>query len=154
MVIREAGLLFRGFTLVSAQFQETGAEKIDKDLRSGLLTAILSFAECAFDSNTIEYFEGKKFVIAFIHDKINAHDSIDPELFVGYAILSKQKKIGKYIRKNVIPSLQLIILQFKSMFEGKNLSEVSQFKEFESVLGSTFGNSTKKTGQKLEGVFY
>ena len=45
MVIREAGLLFRGFTLINGFYHQTSDEPIDKDLRSGLLTAMLNFAE-------------------------------------------------------------------------------------------------------------
>ncbi|MFW9947941.1 MAG: hypothetical protein ACFFDX_14045, partial [Candidatus Odinarchaeota archaeon] len=101
MVIREAGLLFRGFNLVKKSYHKTTLGKIGTDLRSGLLTALLNFADTAFTHNTIEYFEGNKFVIAFINDEIMAEDSINPELLVSYAIFDKEKRIDKYIRKIV-----------------------------------------------------
>ena len=75
MVIREAGLLFRGFTLVNGSYHQTSGDKIDIDLRSGLLTALLSFAESAFNSDMIEYFEGAKFCIAFTEDEILSIES-------------------------------------------------------------------------------
>jgi len=36
MVIREVGLLFRGFTLVKKSYHKTTLGKIDSDLRSGV----------------------------------------------------------------------------------------------------------------------
>ena len=48
MVVREAGLIFRGFNLVKRSYHKSTKGKIDDDLRSGLLTAIKSFAESAF----------------------------------------------------------------------------------------------------------
>ena len=95
MVVREAGLFFRGFTVVKKSYHKTSLGKIDADLRSGLLTAILNFAESAFSQGLVEYFEGKKFIIAFIGDKILADNSIEPELLISYAILDKEKKIDK-----------------------------------------------------------
>ena len=60
MVVREAGVMFRGFTLVKKTFHKTDKGKIDIDLRSGLLDAIMSFAESAFMKSSVEYFQGKK----------------------------------------------------------------------------------------------
>ncbi|MFX1387596.1 MAG: hypothetical protein ACFE9M_10305, partial [Promethearchaeota archaeon] len=86
MVVREAGLLFRGFTLVKKSYHKTSMGKIDTDLRSGLLTAILNFAQSTFSKDIIEYFEGKKYIITFTEDEIMSEGSIDPELIISYAI--------------------------------------------------------------------
>jgi hypothetical protein len=154
MVIREAGLLFRGFTLVKKSYHKTSLGKIDSDLRSGLLTALLNFAETAFSENFIEYFEGKKYTIAFIKDEILAEDSVEPELLISYAILDKEKKIDKYINKILQPLLKKASEDFKTLNTGKNLSEVSQFKEFKKIFDDIYGPDTKKIDQKLEGLFY
>lgn len=154
MVIREAGLLFRGFTLVKKSYHKTTLGKIDTDLRSGLLTALLNFADTAFTQNTIEYFEGKKFVIAFINDEITAEDSINPESLVSYAIFDKEKKIDKYIRKILKPLLTNVASEFKKKNNKKNLSEVSQFKDFKEILDQIFGSDTQNVDQKLKGLFY
>ena len=74
MVIREVGLLFRGFTLVKKSYHKTTLGKIDADLRSGLLTALLNFAETAFSTGSVEYFQGNRFTIAFINAKILSDD--------------------------------------------------------------------------------
>ena len=154
MVIREAGLLFRGFTLVKKSYHKSTLGKIDTDLRSGLLTAILNFAETAFSNDFIEYFEGKKYVIAFRNNEITAEDSMEPELLISYAIMDKEKRIEKYIHKVVQPILKMIVEEFKSKYEGRNLSEVTQFKNFKETLDKMFGTDTENVDQKLKGTFY
>ncbi len=153
-MIRETGLLFRGFTLVKKSYHKTTLGKIDTDLRSGLLTALLNFAEAAFDTGAVEYFEGNKFTLAFINDKILADDSVEPELLVSYAIIDKQKKVDKYVFKIVHPLLIKVAKEFKAQNEGKNLSEISQFKIFKNNLDEIFGSNTKNIDQKLRGLFY
>ena len=154
MVIREAGLLFRGFNLVKKSYHKSTLGKIDSDLRSGLLTALLTFAETAFESDSIEYFEGGKFVIAFINDKIRAEDSIDPELLISYVIMDKEKKIDKHITKVVKPMLIKLANEFKHKNELKNLSEVSQFTAFKKDIDEIFGSEAQNIDQKLQGLFY
>ena len=157
MVIREAGILFRGFSLASASYHKTSDEQIDSDLRSGLLTALLNFAENAFSSYSVEYFEMNKFVIAFIDENIKPADSYHPERLISYAImdkLSSQRKIEKTIHKVVQPSLKKIVYKFKSMYDGKNLSHISQFKDFKTELDTILGTDTKTVDQKLKGTFF
>ena len=154
MVIREAGLLFRGFNLVKKSYHKSTLGKIDSDLRSGLLTALLTFAETAFESDSIEYFEGGKLVIAFINDKIRAEDSIDPELLISYVIMDKEKKIDKHITKVVKPMLIKLASEFKHKNELKNLSEVSQFTAFKKDIDEIFGSEAQNIDQKLQGLFY
>jgi hypothetical protein len=157
MVIREAGILFRGFSLTSASYHKTSDGKIDGDLRNGLLTALVNFAESAFSSHTVEYFEMSKYIIAFIDENIKPADSPRPERIISYAILDKltsQKKIEKAIHKVVQPSLKKIIYKFKSMYDGKNLSHISQFKNFKDELDIIFGSDTKTIDQKLKGTFF
>lgn len=155
MVIREAGLLFRGFTLVNGQYHKSGEAEIDKDLRAGLLTAMLNFAETAFKVDLIEYFEGSKYIVAFTGDSIMAKDSIDPEPLIGYAILDKQKKIDRHIKKIVIPLLKRVIKEFSDEHSGKNLSEISQFRGFKANnLDRIFGSTTKKIDDRLRNTIF
>ncbi len=153
MVVREAGLLFRGFTLVKKSYHKSTKGKIDTDLRSGLLTAILNFAQSTFSKDLVEYFEGKKFLIAFTEDEINSKDSFEPELLISYVILDKEKKVEKYIRKIIRPLLKQMSKEFKSLNTGKNLSEVSQFKKFKPHLDIIFGTDTETVDQKLKRIF-
>jgi len=153
MVVREAGLLFRGFTLVKKSYHKTSKGKIDTDLRSGLLTAILNFAQSTFSKDLVEYFEGKKYIIAFIEDEITSEDGFEPELIISYAILDKEKRIEKYVRKIIQPLLKQVSKEFKTLNTRKNLSEVSQFKPFKENLDKIFGSDTQTIDQKLKGVF-
>lgn len=153
MVVREAGLLFRGFTLVKKSYHKSTIGKIDTDLRSGLLTAILNFAQSTFSKDVVEYFEGKKFLIAFTDDEINASDGYEPELLISYVILDKEKRIEKYIRKIIRPLLKQMSKEFKTLNTGKNLSEISQFKDFKLNLDNIFGSDTKTVDQKLKRIF-
>ncbi len=155
MVIREAGLLFRGFSLINASYHKTSEEKVDMDLRSGLLTALINFAENTLSKpGLVEYFEMNKFVIAFIEDKIKSDDSVEPEILISYAILDKEKKIDRHLSKVIIPSLNKVSKKFKSNFEGRNLSEVSQFKDFKKTLDKIFGLDVFTLDEKLKGTFF
>ncbi|MFX0081660.1 MAG: hypothetical protein ACFE94_07900 [Candidatus Hodarchaeota archaeon] len=153
MVVREAGLIFRGFTLVKKTFHKTDRGKIDIDLRSGLLDAIMSFAESAFMESSLEYFEGEKYIIVFTKEKIMSDDSIEPESLTSYVILDREKKTEKYIHKIIQPLLKNVINEFTTIYTGKNLSEVSQFKNFKNNLDRIYGSDTKTIDQKLKGVF-
>lgn len=152
MVVREAGVMFRGFTLVKKSYHKTSMGKIDTDLRSGLLTAILNFAQSTFSKDIVEYFEGKKFLITFSEDLIMSDDSLEPELLISYAILDKEKKVEKYIHKIIQPILKNVLKEFKSINTRKNLSEVSQFKEFKNNLDTIFGTDTQTIDQKLRRI--
>jgi hypothetical protein len=153
MVVREAGLLFRGFTLINGFYHQTSEDPIDKDLRSGLLTAMLNFAETLFSSELIEYFEGNKYVVAFTNSTIRAEDSIDSEPLIAYSILDKEKKVDKYINKIIIPLLKRVIEEFKLNHEGTNLSKISQFRDFKTNLDKIFGMQTKKIDERVKGIF-
>ena len=153
MVVREAGIIFRGFILVKRSYHKTTKGKIDQDLRSGLLSAILSFAESFFKDDSVEYFEGKRFSFTIIQDEITSGDSREPEVLTSYAILDQEKKIEKYTRKIIRPLLRKVISEFISLSKGKNLSEVSQFKGFKNNLNRIFGTDTQTIDQKLKGVF-
>ena len=154
MVIREAGILFRGFTLAIASYHKTSSFQIDKDLRSSLLTALVDFAEGVFSVDSIKYFEMKKFVIAFLKDQITPSDSKYLESIITYAILDKEKKVEKIIKKMVRPSLRKIMNKFKSKYDNKNLSEITQFRDFKQELDNIFGTDTKTIEQKLKGTFF
>lgn len=153
MVVREAGLIFRGFNLVKRSYHKSTKGKIDSDLRSGLLTAIKSFAESAFMRGSIEYFEGKKFLIAFTDAEIMSEDSTEPETLISYTIVDKEKKMEKYMQKIILPLLKKVINEFMILNKGKNMSEVSQFKGFKEKLDNIFGTDTQTVDQKLKGIF-
>lgn len=156
MVVREAGLLFRGFSLIKASYHQTSYDKIDTDLRSGLLTALLNFAEGALSPKlgAVEYFEMKKYVMAFTEGNITPNDGNESEVLISYAILNREKNSDKYLKKVINPLLKEVLNQFITKFNGKNLSHVTLFKGFKENLDSIFGTDTKTVDQKLEGTFF
>lgn len=154
MVIREVGLMLGGFFLVKKSYHKSTKGKIDKDLRSGLFTAILKFAESAFTTDSIEYIKGNKFLISFKYDEIKDPRNYKPDFLISYAIIDKEKRAERYIHNIIQPLLKKVIVEFKSLNMGKNLSEVSQFKGFKQNLDIIFGSDTKTAEQKLKGIFH
>ena len=64
------------------------------------------------------------------------------------------RKRDKYIKKILKPLLTNVVSEFKKKNNGKNLSEVSQFKDFKETLDQIFGSDTQNVDQKLKGLFY
>jgi len=153
VLIRECGILFRGFTIVNSQYHDFGASIKDKDLRSGLLTAIINFSEVAF-SHSLEYIEGKKKSLIFTQDKILSSDGEDvSEIIISYIIMDKVKHIDK-VKERIIPELKILLLLFKEKYEKKNLSHVSEFQEFKQEIDNLYGEEGKNIEQRLKGSFF
>lgn len=152
-LICEVGILFRGFTVVQCQYQKAGSDRVDKDLRSGLLSAIITFAENAFSASTMDYLESDKFIIAFTQDNMMAIDSVVPELVLGYCILDKKKKLEKKIHSKVQPLLSQALIAFKTRYDGYNVSEISLFQGFKHYLNELFTLPIDKFTDKLKTIF-
>ena len=133
-LIREVGILFRGFTVVQCQYHKAALSRVDKDLRSGLLSAIIIFAENAFSTSIMDYLESDKYIIAFTQDKMMAIDSMIPEIILGYCILDKKKKLERKIHTRIQPLLSQALVAFKTRYDGYNVSEVSIFQGFKHYL--------------------
>ncbi|GAI23804.1 unnamed protein product [marine sediment metagenome] len=153
VLIRECGILFRGFTIVNSQYHDFGASIKDKDLRSGLLTAIINFSEVAF-AHSLEYIEGKKKSLIFTQDKILSADGEGvSELIISYIIMGKVKHIDKE-RERIVPELKKLLLLFKEKYKNKNLAHVSEFQEFKQEIDNLFGEEGKTVDQRLKGSFF
>jgi hypothetical protein len=59
----------------------------------------------------------------------------------------------KYMYKIILPLLKSVIKEFTILNNGKNLSEVSQFRGFKKNLDTIFGSDTQTVDQKLKGIF-
>jgi len=149
MVIREAGIMARGYPLVYSSYHETGAG-IDVVLRSGLLSGILNFVESAFEKQIVEYIESKNYIIAFKADKILAEKAVEPEPIISYIIMDKEKKIDKFISKNISPLLKKILKEFILGYTGKNLSYISIFEDFKKVINKNFEIESKSLDEKIK----
>ena len=153
-LIRECGLLFRGFTLITSQYHDFGSTIDDKDLRSGLLTAIIDLSDVAFSTQSIEYIEGKKKVIYFTSEKISSIDSsATKEQIIAYVIQDKEKNVDKE-RTKIIPMLKKVLTKFIEKFDGTNLSYVSEFESFKKDIDEIFGEAGTSVDQRLKGVLF
>jgi len=150
MVVREIGVIYRGFNLTQAEYHEIEGRKINKDIRSALLSTIKNFAQVAFSAKALEYFQGNKYVIAFLETKIRDKKEKAEESLIGYAILDRQKKIDRRINKEIMPLLSQALSNFKSIYEGRRLSEVTQFEEFRNNLNELFFKESLTLDQKYD----
>ena len=139
----------RGYPLVYSSYHETGAG-IDVVLRSGLLSGILNFVESAFEKQIVEYIESKNYIIAFKADKILAEKAVEPEPIISYIIMDKEKKIDKFISKNISPLLKKILKEFILGYTGKNLSYISIFEDFKKVINKNFEIESKSLDEKIK----
>ncbi|MBD3212243.1 MAG: hypothetical protein GF311_06505 [Candidatus Lokiarchaeota archaeon] len=151
MLIREVGILFRGYSLVNVKYHETGKND-ETDLRSALFIALINLAETAFSSKKLHYLDGKKYTIAFVEDTIISRDGVEPEPIYAYVIFDKEKKVEKRIRSIIKPLLKKAIERFIEFYSGKFLSKVAQFREFKEELNSIFGTTTKNMDQKFSEI--
>ena len=152
-LIRECGLLFRGYTLINSQYHEFGSSVKDKDLRSGLLTAIIDFSGAAFSKSALEYIEGKKKVIFFTRDLITSENEKEKESILAYVIADKDKNVDKE-RENIIPDLKKLLVRFIEKYNGENLSYVSEFEHFKKDIDEFFGVAGTSVDQRLKDIFY
>ena len=150
MVIREVGVIYRGFNLTHAEYHEIDGVPIDKDIRSALLATIKNFAQVAFSVNSLEYFEGNKYVIAFLEGKIRDKKETKEDSLIAYAILDRQRRVDRLINKEIIPLLSQALYSFKSMYDGQILSEVSQFNKFKDTLNDLFFKKSLTLDQKYD----
>ena len=145
-------MIFRGFNLVSIRYHSTGQDEMDIDFKSGFLSAILNFTETIFSTNLIEYFQMVKYVVAFTQDTIFAKDSKDAESIICYVVIDKTKKGEKYLSRIIQPLLSQAMMFFITLYQGKNLSETSQFKDFRKILNGLFKEISRTVDQKYEEI--
>ena len=153
MVIREAGIMIRGFPVVYSTYHQTkGERKIDIVLRSALLSGILSFLQST-SKYDVEYIESNKYTIAFKKGLIQSNQPIDPDIIVAYVILDKEKKVDAFISKKVIPQLNKVLNLFIKYHSGKNFSNVKLFWSFRKVLDRYFLVDSKSSEEKFKTTF-
>ena len=149
MVIFESGLIFRDQNILKSDYIQKSAIEIYQVIRNELVVSLLNLVEEAFLTDFIDYLGGKKYIIAFIEDKIIAKDTNEPELLIAYCIVDNKKKIDKYIKKVAVPLLRKTIEQFKMQFKFVNMSDLSQLNSFKKDIDDILGDETKTIDQKL-----
>ena len=151
MVVREVGILAgSGITLVRKKFHLSGSKDVNKDLRNNLITALLNFAEYAFSSDDVEYFEATNYLVAFSKDKIFNRSTQGQEFLFSYAIIDKEKRTDKLIHREIKPLLDRLVKTFINKYNGEPLSLLNLFYEFKDVITRIFKTRSITVDQRLE----
>ena len=139
MLIREAGILFHGIPIIFTSYHRASKEKTNLVCSSGLLSGLLTFAECLMEP--VEYFESNKYSIVFKKGTIVDFFK-DVQEIVAYIVLDKDYRLEKYLNKTIQPLLKKLIKRFISQFAGCNFTKGLQFERFKSTLNKLFGTGT------------
>ncbi|MFX0069552.1 MAG: hypothetical protein ACFFAO_00465 [Candidatus Hermodarchaeota archaeon] len=137
----ELGIVFRGFILVNHSFMELPMQndmKEKNDLRGAFISAISSFAETAFNKNSLEYLESNKLIFIFKLAEIKSTDNGNKEPLILYGLLDKKKKNPDKIVKKFLEKSQIILESFAKKYEGTDFTELDQFANFKENLKNSF----------------
>ena len=146
MLIRESGIIFNGIPVVFTSYHRASKAKTDLICSSGLLSGLLSFAECLMAP--IEYFESNKFSIIFKKGKMIDHKGRDQE-FLAFLVVDKDDRLEKYLNKTILPLLERILKKFTSQYTGCKITQMAQFESFEQTLDKAFGTGTLTFEEKV-----
>ncbi|TKJ23585.1 MAG: hypothetical protein CEE43_02685 [Promethearchaeota archaeon Loki_b32] len=149
MLIREAGILFQGLPIIFKSYHRASKEKINLICTSGLMSGLLTFAECLMEP--VEYFESSKYTIIFKKRKIIDYFSIEQEV-VAFLVIDKDERLEKYLHKTVFPLLEKLLKKFTSQFKGCNFTKAKQFEKFKRTLNILFGTGTLTFEEKVASI--
>ena len=134
MLMKEIGVVFRGFVLSQWQFEKE-IDIIIEHMKGAFLSAITSFTRSIF-SEDLFYIESNHYTVAFCRRKINSCDTICGENIIAYAVLEnrKSKKMDKVIEKKIKPKLNNVLEMFSEKYNGRNLASLDLFDSFKSEI--------------------
>ena len=146
MLIREAGILFHGIPIIFTSYHRASKQKTNLVCSSGLMSGLLSFAECLMEP--VEYFESDKYSIVFKKGSIKDLFR-DVQEIVAFIVLDKDYRLEKYLHKTILPLLEKLLKKFVSQYDGCNLTKVGQFEPFKRILNKIFGTGTQTFEEKV-----
>jgi len=149
MLIREAGILFQGLPIIFKSYHRASKEKINLVCTSGLMSGLLTFAECLMEP--VEYFESDKYTIIFRKGRIKDCFSLAQEI-VAFLVIDKDERLEKYLHKTIMPLLEKLLKRFKSQFKGCNFTKANQFERFKLTLNKLFGTGTLTFEEKVASI--
>lgn len=139
--IYEIGIIFRGFTLIFQEFRKLPVQDATKkDLRGAFISAISSFAESAFNNNSLEYLESGNFLFIFKMDKVISSDSLIDESIIMYGLTEKKKKNPDKFVKKFIQKIEPILEHFIVKHNNKDFTDLSLFEAFQNEIKEYFIN--------------
>jgi hypothetical protein len=149
MLIREAGILFQGLPLIFKSYHRASKEKINLVCTSGLMSGLLTFAECLMEP--VEYFESSKYTIIFKKGRITDCFSLEQDI-VAFLVIDKDERLEKYLHKTIMPLLKRLLKKFTSQFKGCNFTKATQFERFKITLNKLFGTGTLTFEEKVASI--
>ena len=154
MKIKEVGIIGRGFPLVFSNYRRF-KNNTDELLITMMLNGLLHFFETFFFKDTLDYIEGKKFIIAFQKAKIKDEYSIKPETIIAYLILNRihKRNLDKFITKRIKPHLYKILRKFILKYNGENLNCVYRFQRFKDNIDKVFKLEAACPEEKFKCLF-
>ena len=146
MLIREAGIIFNGIPVIFASYHRASKEKTDLVCSSGLMSGLLTFAECLMAP--IEYFESSNYSIIFKKEKMEDFYGKEQEV-LAFLVLDKDERLEKYLNKTIFPLLEKLLRKFTSLFTGCKITEMAQFEPFKKTIDKIFGTGTQTFEEKV-----
>ena len=146
MLIREAGIIFNGIPVIFASYHRASKEKTDLICSSGLMSGLLTFAECLMAP--IEYFESSKFTIIFKKGIMEDYYGKQQEI-LSFLVIDKDNRLEKYLDKTIKPLLNKLLNKFISEFNGCKVTEVAKFEPFKKTIDKLFGTGTLTLEEKV-----
>ena len=106
----------------------------EKDLRGAFISAINTFAQTAFNNNSLEYLESGSILFIFKIAEIHSNDSISNEPLIMYGLVDKSKKNSDKLVKKFFEVVSPIFELFIQRYNKKNLTELNQFESFKKEI--------------------
>ncbi len=146
MLIREAGIIFNGIPVIFASYHRASKEKTDLICSSGLMSGLLTFAECLMAP--IEYFESSNYSIIFNKGMMKDFYGKEQEV-LAFLVVDKDNRLEKYLHKTVLPLLEKLLKKFTSQYTGCKITETAQFEPFKQTIDKIFGTGTQTFEEKV-----
>ncbi|MHA2397574.1 MAG: hypothetical protein ACXADU_01625 [Promethearchaeota archaeon] len=146
MLIREAGIIFNGIPVIFASYHRASKESTDLICTSGLMSGLLSFAECLMAP--IEYFESSKYTIIFKKGKMYDFYKRAQEI-LAFMVIDKDDRLEKYLYKTIFPLLDKMLEKFISEYKGSKITEVAKFEPFKKTIDKLFSTGTQTLEEKV-----
>ena len=133
------GFIFRGFVILSHDFKELPAQASKKrDLRGAFIAAINTFAETAFNNNTLEFLETAQILFIFKLSKTKSCEARSEEPIIMYGLVDKKKKNPDKVVRKFMEKSELIFQKFIHEYYDKDFTSLSTFEPFEKELKEYF----------------
>ena len=109
-----------------------------KDLRGAFISAITSFTESFFKSNSLEYLKSGNILFIFKIAEIRPIDSTVFEPIIAYGLTDTTKKHSDKIVKKFLEKVQPILELFVQRYKKADFSNLNVFQPFKEDLTKFF----------------